>query len=81
MTPESSGSNMSEKMTMKQVLQAHNAGAVLTNSTISLKLLRAGLDMSDPRAIDLLDALEQFHAGQKRLDTMINRLNAEHGIE
>lgn len=68
-------------MTMKQVLQAHNAGGVLTSSSTSLKLLEMSLDMSDPWAVELLDAMSQFHVGRKRLEAMVDRPNAEHGIE
>ena len=72
---------MTKKLTMKQVLQAHNAGAVLTNATTSLELLKMSLDMSDPWAVELVEAVEQFHVGRCRLEAIIEHLNIEHNVE
>lgn len=72
---------MPKKLTLKQVLQAHNAGAVLTNASTSMKLLKMSLDMSDPWTVELVEAVEQFHVGRKRLEAIIDHLNIEHGIE
>lgn len=72
---------MPKKLTVKQVLQAHNDGAVLTNASTSLKLLKMSLDMSDPWAVELVEAVEQFHVGRRRLEAIIEHLNVEYGIE
>ena len=72
---------MPKKLTLKQVLQAHNAGAVLTDASTSMEFLKTSLDMADPWAVELLEAVEQFHVGRKRLEAIIDHLNIEHGIE
>lgn len=72
---------MTKKLTVKQVLEAHNAGAVLTNASTSMKLLKMSLDMSDPWAVELVEAVEQFHVARRRLEAIIEHLNIEHDIE